>query len=184
MECCILCCTSWEQPKGFRNIVRISYVLFRKDASRTTSQLQSLSRSWAVIASGIWTRRGKDWFSSSSATLIVHKRKFEEFASTNVENDQALVAKIAAACHPADFMRDMGYSCCQSVSVLKDLLRQFPELSEADVAKILSMTASSQVPPTEEPRQQHEKQEPKWNIDVLVTTINELVLITATKFLR
>lgn len=57
-----------------------------------------------------------------------------------------LLARTQVSPHPAQLIEDIGYSCCSSVAVLKDLLQQFPKLKEQDVALIIGAMAKSHSP--------------------------------------
>jgi hypothetical protein len=89
-----------------------------------------------------------------------------------------LLSDIAGACHPSDLMQDIGYSCCQTTSNLKELLRQFPEIKEVDVAKILAMMTRTRTSLQDE--ENHSQSNDKhadtaWNVEVLVDTLKEMV---------
>lgn len=103
-----------------------------------------------------------------------NKRKFsEETFKENFKRQSALLSCISSvAIQPSDLMEDVGYSCCQSPNALKDLLRQFPNLKENDVAKILSMMARTY---DWEKAESSNKEKPGWNVNLLIDTIKELV---------
>jgi CCR4-NOT transcription complex subunit 1 len=66
------------------------------------------------------------------------KRDFSADSSSYLS---PLLARTQAAPHPAQLMEDIGCSCCASVTVLKDLLQQFPKLKEQDIALMLGTMA-------------------------------------------
>jgi hypothetical protein len=103
--------------------------------------------------------------------------------------NQDLLAEATASCHISEMMEDLGYACCESQTTLKDVLQEFPELKEMDIALILGMMArtnanlESGLPfcrdfPASEPTIEKDKQDsaPKgWNTNVFIDVLKELV---------
>ncbi len=49
----------------------------------------------------------------------------------------SLVAELEANIHISDVLEEMGYASCETSSVLKEVIGQFGELREKDVAYVL-----------------------------------------------
>jgi hypothetical protein len=89
-------------------------------------------------------------------------------------------------------MEDIGYSCCSSVPILKELLQQFPKLKEQDVALIvgtMARTHTAENPSSDENAalafytsfssddDLKDPREPKsWDVSVFVDAIKDLVI--------
>ncbi|KAL6040721.1 CCR4-NOT core subunit cdc39, partial [Balamuthia mandrillaris] len=99
------------------------------------------------------------------------------------EEQQSLVSAITAACHPSELMEDLGYSCCQARSPgsFKEFLRQFPAITEREVAQMISLMVRTRTglgegkEPTSPTSSTNEKDRPQtWNTGVFVSTIKEM----------
>ncbi len=116
---------------------------------------------------------------TSRLTSFMLSRTFEAEQSRECrESDQQLVNELALACHPSQLMEDIGYSCCQTGTNLKELLRKFPETSETDIARILAMMARTYagLDADDVPSASASATDNKgWNTDVFVDTLKELV---------
>jgi hypothetical protein len=51
------------------------------------------------------------------------------------------VSDVNDCCHVSGLMEEIGYSCCETPHNLRDILKEFPELRESDVARIVGMMA-------------------------------------------
>ena len=112
----------------------------------------------------------------------------------------SLISTIASLCRPHALLCDLGFAACANPSRLKDILSQFATINETDVALMISMmirTHSGTPDETKTPlvnalsRVVSQKWEPQnshshtdqnadgtpstWNIDVFVSTLQDLV---------
>eukprot|EP01050_Picozoa_sp_SAG11_P016654 SAG11_NODE_2300_length_3551_cov_1.734067_2_plen_367_part_00 len=55
----------------------------------------------------------------------------------------SISSQMATACSAADLMKDLGYSCTSSVANLEEVLAQYPNTNEEDLAHIVGMMAST-----------------------------------------
>lgn len=55
------------------------------------------------------------------------------------KRQDALMQEIFSTYHISSMMEDIGYSCAETPASFRDILSQFPDLKEADVAQILGM---------------------------------------------
>lgn len=119
------------------------------------------------------------------------------FAASEEETARA-ISTIQSMCHPSDLLQDAGYSICDSPQRLREVLGQFPNLNEADIAKIIAMMArthtglsddqnstladvlhSAIAGPSDkktkaEDKQKARKDQPQtWNVELFVNTILE-----------
>jgi len=100
----------------------------------------------------------------------------------------ALVTEIAGMCHISSMMEDIGYSCCESAVSFKDLLSQFPELKEADIAQIIGVMARTHTvleggvalykdfPPTTDfsVSDKADQVAKSWNLNVFIDVMKEM----------
>jgi hypothetical protein len=101
-----------------------------------------------------------------------------------------LLAEIVGTCNIANMMEDLGYACCETPASFKELLAQFPEIKETDVAQILGMLARTHsslegqgttfykdFPPTTDFTVSEKVEQPpkSWKIEVITDVLKELV---------
>ena len=55
----------------------------------------------------------------------------------------SISSQMSTACAAADLMKDLGYSCTSSVSNLEEVLAQYPNTNEQDLAHIIGMMAAT-----------------------------------------
>eukprot|EP01045_Picozoa_sp_COSAG04_P035455 COSAG04_NODE_8193_length_1008_cov_1.465347_1_plen_313_part_10 len=55
----------------------------------------------------------------------------------------SISSQMSTACSAADLIKDLGYSCTSSVSNLEEVLAQYPNTNEEDLAHIVGMMAST-----------------------------------------
>eukprot|EP01119_Soliformovum_irregulare_P023182 TRINITY_DN8072_c0_g1_i1.p1 TRINITY_DN8072_c0_g1~~TRINITY_DN8072_c0_g1_i1.p1 ORF type:complete len:2236 (-),score=833.72 TRINITY_DN8072_c0_g1_i1:325-7032(-) len=120
------------------------------------------------------------------APLIKDEIPHREMFGQDMPRDSFL-DELAATCHISALMEDIGYSCCESPSTLKDLLAQFPPLNELDVARIIGMMARTHAgldaspqplfvdfPPKQSNSDRGESNLKTWNINIFSDVIKEM----------
>jgi hypothetical protein len=55
------------------------------------------------------------------------------------DKKDSLLAEVESSFHVSEIIEEMGFSCFESTTVLKDLLSQFPPLTERDLGLILGI---------------------------------------------
>jgi len=110
--------------------------------------------------------------SLSLSALVEDEMDLDSRGTEDGSSDEVLFEEIAGAVNLCQLMQDIGQSCCQSATNLKELLKKFPNINEDDIAAILIMMlrTSSEV--------DESSGEPTtvWNLAVFVDTIKELHL--------
>ena len=95
-------------------------------------------------------------------------RKFED-RSSPVTDERALVERISTgASDIAELMEDLTPSALNATQ-LRDVLEQFPNLKESDVARVVGMMAQTQGALADV------SSGDVWNVEQFVHTVNEMV---------
>eukprot|EP01116_Phalansterium_solitarium_P014539 TRINITY_DN3224_c0_g1_i5.p1 TRINITY_DN3224_c0_g1~~TRINITY_DN3224_c0_g1_i5.p1 ORF type:complete len:1462 (-),score=389.12 TRINITY_DN3224_c0_g1_i5:3053-7438(-) len=77
----------------------------------------------------------------SDAVVLNSKASYSR--DKNPKQD-AVIAEATQSVHISALMQDLGYACLESTHAFKEVLSQFPELKENDVALIFAMVARTQ----------------------------------------
>ncbi len=108
----------------------------------------------------------------------------------NLKKPDPLLADIVATQEISTIMEDIGYGCCENPATFKEILNQFPEMKEQDVAKMLGMMIRTQntlegqgvslykdFPPTTDftVTDKAEQSAKSWNINTVVDVLKEMV---------
>eukprot|EP00742_Colponemidia_sp_Colp-10_P004133 GILJ01004411.1.p1 GENE.GILJ01004411.1~~GILJ01004411.1.p1 ORF type:complete len:2283 (+),score=370.59 GILJ01004411.1:173-7021(+) len=110
---------------------------------------------------------------------------------------EALAQEMTTGIRPVDMMEDLGHHCCATPAALREVFSQFSDITEKDIAMILGMMARTHQPSDDAtsamlqsafsalqdhgrhglmnaPAADAASRGLTWNIDVFVTTVNEM----------
>eukprot|EP01046_Picozoa_sp_COSAG06_P060325 COSAG06_NODE_12791_length_1329_cov_0.634959_2_plen_236_part_01 len=81
---------------------------------------------------------------ADSHDMACFRRPFVSDIETVVQLEGiSISSQMSTACSAADLIKDLGYSCTSSVSNLEEVLAQYPNTNEEDLAHIIGMMAAT-----------------------------------------